>query len=313
MRRLLQATTPTTRHRWWSGQPPPTTGRDHPRLTDRLARLPHSISTGECGPTSWRRSTVPGHHRTTAMPSLLGRRQRRRTDFTPTDVVAEHPMGGSSPHRPSIHPMADHTKIPEQHLAPPQPSCSPSTTTIPYQGLGDTSSPPRRTTIPLPDDTGSHRPRQTTSQDHQCRWVHLAEVGRAPQTICPLAISTTIPYTPPRRSMATHHTNTTRTAHGLSRSLHTTHRDTSHGPLQEHDARKYLASTNSDLDALPTGLRPEHSCATSSPIHQPPEDDRIVESLRSTVGTTTTRSRPPLHATNGLDPTLTLGKTTSPK
>ena len=117
--------------------------------------------------TSWRMSSHILTSRHSSRP-LLGRPQRRRTDFTPTDVVAEHPMGGSSPHSPPIHPIADHTTIPEQHLAPPQPNCSPSPTTIPYQGLGDTSSPPRRTTISLPDDTSAHRPRQTTSQDRKC-------------------------------------------------------------------------------------------------------------------------------------------------
>ena len=221
-----------------------------------------------------------------------------------------------APASTSIHPMADHTTIPEQPLAPPQSDRCSSTTTIPHQGLGDPSSAPRGTTIPLPDDPGTHRPRQTTSQVYTRRRFHLAKVGRAPTTVCPLAIPATIPHTPPRWPMATHHALTTRKAHGVPRSLHPTHRHTHHGRFQEHDAWKHLAPTHSDMDALSSSdLSPEHSHPTRSPIHQHPEDDRIVESLSlfSTVGTTPTRPGPPLHATNGLDPTPTLGKATSPK
>ena len=219
-------------------------------------------------------------------------------------------MGDSSTHRTPIHPMADHTKIPEQHLAPPQSDRCSSTTTISHQGLGDTSSAPRGPTIPLPDNPGTHRPRPTSSQVYPRRRLHLAKVGRrAPTTVCPLAIPTTIPHTTPRWPMATHHALTTRKAHGVPRSLHATHRHPHHRPIQEHDAWKHLAPTNSDMDALsPFDLRPEHSHPTRSPIHQHPEDDRPVESLFSTVGTTPTSPSPPLHATNGLDPTPTWAK-----
>ena len=78
--------------------------------------------------------------------------------------------------------------------------------------------------------------------------------------------------------------------------------------IQEHHAGQHLAGANSHVDAIPPAqLRSRGYYPSRSQIYQHPEDDSRVEQLPGTMGTSTTDSRTPLHATNGLDSPFVIG------
>ena len=223
-------------------------------------------------------------------------------------------MGNGSPHRSPVYTLADHTKIPTQHMAPTQPNSSPATTYLPHQRLGNSHRSPRRQAIPLPDHPGSNGPGSTATEVIARRHINLATLGGTWTPVRTLAIHAPIPYPSPRRSMATHHTSPTRTTHGFSRPLHPTSSHQHHRSIQKHHAGKLLARAHGDLDAISSfDLRTECQHTPRGPVHQPTEDDGHLEQLRRTMGSATTGTTTSLHATDGLDPPSPLGPTTPPK
>ena len=86
----------------------------------------------------------------------------------------------------------------------------------------DTQHPYSGRPLPLPHHSSHQRHRETASTAHRRRSGHMGPLGTGTETIPTMAIPPTIPHQRTPSRLATHHTATTRTTHGISRQLHTT-------------------------------------------------------------------------------------------
>ena len=86
----------------------------------------------------------------------------------------------------------------------------------------DTQHPYSGRPLPLPHHSSHQRHRETASTAYRRGSGHMGPLGTGTETIPTMAIPPTIPHQRTPSRLATHHTATTRTTHGISRQLHTT-------------------------------------------------------------------------------------------
>ena len=178
--------------------------------------------------------------------------------------------------------------------------------------MGDTQHPYSGRPLPLPHHSSHQRHRETASTAHRRRSGHMGPLGTGTETIPTMAIPPTIPHQRTPSRLATHHTATTRTTHGISRQLHTTDtRTTLWWQTEEYHAWERLASTDSYLATLLTTDPDNSTHPTNTNDDGIGSDDSSVAQQSPTLWTPTQDALQRQHATTWLAISPKMGQITS--
>ena len=156
-------------------------------------------------------------------------------------------------------------------------------------------------------DTG-----ETTSTAYRRGSGHMGPLGTGTETIPTTAIPPTISHQRTPSRLATHHTATTGTTHGIARQLHTTNtRTTLWWQTEEYHAWERLASTDSYLATLLTTDPDNSTHPASTKDDGTGSDDSSVAQQSPTLWTPTQDALQRQHATTRLAISPKMGQITS--